>query len=431
MTDYGIKLLKVPTSTGFAYQLYEAGGFGQSAGIRDITGNVQELINSGIPVMDLTNTSSSEYKKFSTGGLLPGQSRSKSNINASDFFKILEKYKQNDTLQQQQAMEQQRVNEYNANPVNTQSVQGPAMVIPRGSPAEANPTNMGEKNAPAATTGGVIPSWNPNNRLVWSVSGNQKEVPASEYQNYINSGWKASAPTPAPIPTPTPIIDTGDDALNKLLEQTQVYLDKLIQQGKAINPIVDITPEQAAKFLAQAQKEISPYYDTQMKLAREGLLRQAGYTSDEIMSQEAELERGYGRQLETMGETAAETGFALSGKRQLGEEELAQSTQRTLEQNRKLAEYNVGSAARQFAGEWGGQALPGYSYSATPNVQTGVKAFGRNLDTKPFYNISDSVYEGLKGSREYEQETSEKQRASELGGAWRTTEENRLRKLAL
>jgi len=242
----------------------------------------------------------------------------------------------------------------------------------------------------------------------------------------------SSAPTtPTPPASVAPKVDTGNDALNQLLEQTQSYLDKLIQQGKTINPQVDISEEQTAEFLARAQKEISPYYDTQMKLAREGLLRTAGYTSDEITQQEAQLERGYGRELRGIGTSAAESGMALSGGRQLSEQELAQSTQETINQNRKLAEYQMGSQARQFAGEWGGETLPAYSYGAAPKVQAGVSKFGRSLDTKPFYNISDSVYQGLVGSKQYEQKTAEQQRQSQLEGAWRTTEENRLRKLTL
>lgn len=235
----------------------------------------------------------------------------------------------------------------------------------------------------------------------------------------------------SPIQSTPPKVDTGDDALNKLLEENRKFLDKLIQQGKQINVKVDITPETTAKFLAQAQKEISPYYESQLKLAREGLLRQAGYTTDEIVSQESELERGYGKGVRQLGEQSAETGFALSGQRQLQEKEMADEAQRTLEENRKRAEYNMGSAARQFAGEWGGSSLPTYDYASAPKVLAGQEKFQRTLSSKPFYNISDSVYQGLTGSRQYEQQTAQKQRQSELEGAWRTQEENRLRKLAL
>ena len=225
--------------------------------------------------------------------------------------------------------------------------------------------------------------------------------------------------------------DTGDSALNQLLQQTQQFLDNLIQQGQTINPQIEITPEQTAQFLTQAQAEISPYYASQMALAREGLLRDAGYTSDEIARSEAETEKKYGQNLRTLGVNAAESGMALSGGRQLDEQNLAQDTQSAIDQNRKLQEYNMGNKARTFAGEWGGEDLPEFSYSSAPKVTAGVGSFSRSLDTKPFYNISDSVYQGLKGSKDYEQEVAQRTRGSELGEAWRTKEENRVRSLTL
>jgi len=285
----------------------------------------------------------------------------------------------------------------------------------------------------------------PAPQMTFYKDGKIATVNASQAQYYLAAGYSTTPPAPASTTTsytPAPVapkFDTGDKVVEELLatgdenseafakmwsEGIKPYFDMLVQQGKIINPQVDISEEQAAQFLSQAQKEISPYYDTQMKLAREGLLRIAGYTSDEIAQQEAQLERGYGRELRGMGETAAESGMALSGGRQLSEQELAQSTQETIDQNRKLAEYNMGSQARQFAGEWGGEALPAYSYGAAPKVQAGVSQFGRSLDTKPFYNISDSVYQGLVGSKQYEQKTAENLRQSELIGAERTRLEN-------
>jgi hypothetical protein len=305
----------------------------------------------------------------------------------------------------------------------------------------SNPPSTTQNNpAPVSNNqGGTAPSWNRQTRIVYSSNGNPREIPANEYDNYISNGWRSISPTQSnqnnqdnlPPVTKNFVTNTGDSALNQLLQQTQQFLDKLIQQGQTINPQVEISEEQAAEFLSQAQKEISPYYNTQMKLAREGLLRAAGYTSDEIATKEAQLEKSYGTNLRTLGANAAESGMALSGGRMLDEQNLAEDTQSEIDQNRRLQEYNMGSQARQFAGDWGGSTLPEFSYASAPKVTAGQSTFGRSLDTKPFYNISDSVYQGLKGSRQYEQQTSERQRASELEGAWRTTEENRLRKLAL
>jgi len=57
----------------------------------------------------------------------------------------------------------------------------------------------------ATTIGGITPSWNPKKRLVWSSRGSQKEVPAEQYNEYLASGWKASAP--ATVQKPSSVSD--------------------------------------------------------------------------------------------------------------------------------------------------------------------------------------------------------------------------------
>ncbi len=216
-----------------------------------------------------------------------------------------------------------------------------------------------------------------------------------------------------------------------LKEGIQPFFDNLMKSGQTINPNIEITPEKTAEFLTQAQKEISPYYQGQMRIAREGLLREAGYTSDEINAKEAQIEKQYGQSLRTLGGNMAESGFALSGQRQEGERTLAEDTQSGIDQARKAAEYNASSSARQFASDWGGSNTPQFNYGATPKVQIGQEKFSRNLDMKPFYSISDSVLSGLTGSQQYNEQAQTKSRASELEGLFRTQEANKQRLLNL
>lgn len=257
-----------------------------------------------------------------------------------------------------------------------------------------------------------------------------------------NTSTGTSSPVPTQQPTGNPIVDNaikrltdmGDEqsaSFAALLAENKKYLDELQKRGQMLNPNVEITPEKTAEFLTQAQGEISPYYNTQMKMARETLLRSAGYTTDEILRNEAEIEKKYGQGVRQIGETMAESGFALSGRRIEGEQNLAEETQATIDANRRRAEFEAGNQARQFASEWGGTEMPSVSYQNAPRVLAGVGSFAKMGDTKPFYNISDSVYQGLKGSRQYEQDVAQRQRSSELEGLYRTTEENRLRKLSI
>ncbi len=262
----------------------------------------------------------------------------------------------------------------------------------------------------------------------------------------ISQGQPAQQAPPSEIPPPvipsqTPVEQTiasfsssNDPQMQMMaeaLKTTQQYLDSLVQQGKTINPNIEITPEQTASFLAQAQREIDPYYSNQMKLARENLLTGIGYSTDQITAQEANWEKQYGKALRGLGETSAESGMALSGGRQLGETELAQGTQEQIDQARKQAQFNAGQSARQFAQDWGTAQLPTATLGATPQVKAGQSEFVRGGSQTPFYELSGDTYSGLIGSQDYARQTAEKTRASELEGAFRGQKELSTRKLTL
>ena len=139
--------------------------------------------------------------------------------------------------------------------------------------------------------------------------------------------------------TPTPTSPTQTDPYEQLIKVIQDLMDKLIKMGQVLNPNIEITPEKAAEFLAKAQTEIDPYYSSQLKLARESLLSSIGYSKEQILTNEKDLERKYGINVRQLGEQAAEQGFALSGIRQRAEQQLATETQANIEQQRRQLEY--------------------------------------------------------------------------------------------
>lgn len=209
---------------------------------------------------------------------------------------------------------------------------------------------------------------------------------------------------------------------------TQGVLDGLQQQGFTINPNVEITAERAAefmkfaeknasKFLPYAQKEIAPFYENQFKLARESFLNELGYSRDEILRQEQELERQYGQDVRSIGESAAEQGFAQSGLRQRAERDLATDTQSVLDSGRRQLGYGAGNAARQFAQLYGSKNLPTLSLSKAPRVLAGG-GFSRPGGQNQMYQLSDDIYDKLTGSKEFEQRAQEQGRAFELEGQY-------------
>lgn len=225
--------------------------------------------------------------------------------------------------------------------------------------------------------------------------------------------------TPPTAGSTTELIDSSNP-LSPILNALDSQLTQLEQRGKVLNPAIDITPEKMAEFLTQAKSEINPYYSTLLNVARENLLRSAGLGIDEIREAESALERTYGQAFRTLGESAADRGFATSGIRQREEKELAMGTQDAINQSRRTLATTLGSDARAFAGEFGGAQIPGSpSLSAAPTVSAGEGKFGRSVTSLPVYNISDSILSGLKGTRQFQEEADITSRTAELESAER------------
>lgn len=198
------------------------------------------------------------------------------------------------------------------------------------------------------------------------------------------------------------------------------YLKRKSDQGLVINPNVKLDEKTLADFMVQAEREINPYYATQLKLSRETLLRTLGYSRDEILRQEQDAQRKYKTQLRTLGETSAEQGFALSGIRQRGETELAEETQQSIEQARQKATFEAGTLARTFAQQYGTPQVPTQTLPPTPRVIPGEPIAATEGPESPFFELSPETFEGLIGEKEFARRGAVRTRASELEKARRT-----------
>lgn len=215
---------------------------------------------------------------------------------------------------------------------------------------------------------------------------------------------------------------TGDPLLDQTLGQLENYLNELEKRGQVLNPNIQLDASTLAKFTKQAEQEINPYYSTQLKSARESLLYGAGYSRDEVLRNEQDLEKQYGQQFKQLGESAADRGFAQSGIRQREEGDLATDTQNTINANRRQLEFNTGNQARQFAQTYGTSNMPTLDIGNTPSVFGGETGFNKPQGTRSLYQLDPNVYDGLVGSQQYEQRGAVKNRASELESAFRSNQ---------
>lgn len=203
-----------------------------------------------------------------------------------------------------------------------------------------------------------------------------------------------------------------------ILIQMSKYLDELQKRGQVINPDVKLGPAQLAEFTHQAEAEINPYYSTQLKLARESLLRDVGYSTNEILQQEKAAEVTYNKRQRQLGENFANVGFAQSGLRTQGEQELASDTQTQLDAQRRKLAFNVGDVTRNFAQQYGGQEVPQFDIQNAPEVAGGT--FARPVGSRSLYTLDPAIYSGLVGSKQYEQRGAIRSRASQLEDVFRT-----------
>jgi len=203
---------------------------------------------------------------------------------------------------------------------------------------------------------------------------------------------------------------TGDPNLDEMQNKLADTYQKLLDRGLQIDPNVEITPEKAAEFLSQAEKEVEPYYSSQFKLAKENLLYQLGYSEDSLLRKEQEFEKNYSNSLRSLSNTMAERGMAYSGERGRQEQDLAQNAQTSLDEARRQLSYQAGLQTREFArqyGETGLKELGTANIQETPQVLAGMKQFQRTGRELPLYELPSEVYEGLIGEKQREQKASE------------------------
>lgn len=266
--------------------------------------------------------------------------------------------------------------------------------------------------------------------LVKSIFGNNivpgYQAPTGNTQQTTVTPGGITTSTAGTVSTPTaPVAPEAahlPPEFQQLYTQLETYLQQLQQRGQVLNPDVNITPQQTLAFLNQAQTEINPYYAGQLKLAKDSLSKSLDYSVGTENQSEQQAQKDYATNLRTLGESAADKGFAQSGMRVRDENNLASDTQTSIDQARRSLSYNAGNAASTFAQQYGSDNLPAPTMGNAPRVISGNSQFQTSGGSSPLYQLSPDVYSGLKGSQQYQQDADISNRASQLESAFRTTQ---------
>lgn len=204
------------------------------------------------------------------------------------------------------------------------------------------------------------------------------------------------------------------DVLNQALQN-------LTSQGLAINPNKNLTELDVAEFLKRAEREVEPYYASMLKLGRESYLQAAGYNKQSILENEAKLEKKYGKDLRTLSENAAETGFAQSGRRILDEKDLATEYGSQINEGRRKLAFDETARAMTFAEKFGSSNLPrSLSIGEAPSVTPGAGTFGKANRNLPLYNLDSNILDNIIGSQEKEKATGTRELAQYYEGIERS-----------
>lgn len=216
-------------------------------------------------------------------------------------------------------------------------------------------------------------------------------------------------------------IDKLPPEYRSLYDEVKNVLDEIVARGQSVNPNVEITPEQTAKFLTQAQNEINPYYSTQLGLAKEGFLQSIGYDKQQILDLEKQMAGQFKQGFKQIGQNAADVGFAQSGLRNQQEQNLVGDTQYQIDQQRRALQQRTAELSQAYAQQYAG--LPGYqpiqpTIAAAPKVTD--QGFSTATGEKPIYSLSPNIYDKLVGEQEFNRRSATQTRASELESAFRT-----------
>lgn len=142
-----------------------------------------------------------------------------------------------------------------------------------------------------------------------------------------NPGWSQ---TPNQIQPTTGGQEGWTDAMKASYGALKEYINVFNQQGKVVNPNLEITQEQMGKFLTQAKNELEPYYGQIFKETERDLGTGFEQIGREYQQTQEEIGRQYGQQLEQTQESFARRGLSDSSMRQQAEKEIGQTAQRQL-----------------------------------------------------------------------------------------------------
>ncbi len=247
---------------------------------------------------------------------------------------------------------------------------------------------------------------------------------ATTHPQNISVTGKVSLPQ-ASQGEPLEPLDNTDDLVSQLPPELQSlytqmsdYVQTLIDQGKQVNPNIEITPELLSQFEQQAMTEYADYFSGEELGVLTDLKRTLDRNIQLTKQAEEDTLRGFQSDYRQVGETAANQGITFSGERLRSEQELADEANRQIQRNRQALQFGGEGLSLTAERKIGSSALGNFAFptlSATPTVT----AEGTVTSTGGATTLG-GVRGNILGTLPSNKTTAVSQRASQLEEIYRT-----------
>lgn len=239
---------------------------------------------------------------------------------------------------------------------------------------------------------------------------------------WLNQWWETNGKIEMPNiklvePEVKRLMDQMPPELRNLYEKLDEYIDQLVDQGKQVNPNIEIGEAQLAAFLAQAQREYGQYFSGEQRFTLTELQRSLAESIRQVEFGEEGAQRAFTEQFRQIGEQAAEQGITFSGERKRSERVLAEETNRAIGDTRNRLAFQAGAASLAAERELGTAAL---GTANIPQIRrqplaTSLGQFNIATERIPVTQLEGGIF----GRLPREKLTSEQTRAAELEDAYR------------
>lgn len=171
--------------------------------------------------------------------------------------------------------------------------------------------------------------------------------------------------------------------------------NNLISTGYTIPDTLKITPDLVSQFLNYAHQAVDPQTQQMIQNEAANINASLANMTTQFQNQEGQIVQDFGTTLATNANNAGANGVAFSGQRNLGDLNLAASTNRALSNNESQTGYNIGALLRQGGADVGSANAGAFNVPGLSGTTVGLTGGARGnsgAGTGINFNYNPSAY---------------------------------------